>query len=291
MRLRQQRIKSHDCPAKEEALKVNITTCRSDFNEKYLEKVSYAPGWNPFGTVHTKSWRFEDNINATLYRGEFGSYPSNGYIQYLNNQNKQLFISKLNNLKGTNWIDKHTRVIFVDLIQQNFNINKYLIITVIFEITASGLILPNYETLFLRIHMYSGNLDYFRLCCEILFGLISFFMLLKFFTRLHKNGRKLFYKFWEIHHLLLTLLSLTVVGISIYRLIIFTKIRSDLKSRIPRGYGLRHEALIDYSIFALYGSISFLVLTKVSDKTISLKIFCHLRSYLCQSYFKRVNVC
>ena len=74
----------------------------------------------------------------------FQGYSGGGAIQNLNsrkNETKAL----LHELKESLWIDRATRVVFVDFSVYNANLNLFCIIKLIFEFPATGGIIPSNE--------------------------------------------------------------------------------------------------------------------------------------------------
>ena len=74
----------------------------------------------------------------------FQGYSGGGAIQNLNsrkNETKAL----LHELKESLWVDRATRVVFVDFSVYNANLNLFCIIKLIFEFPATGGIIPSNE--------------------------------------------------------------------------------------------------------------------------------------------------
>ena len=194
--------------------------------------------------------------------GQITTYPHSGYVVYLGG-NRLDFITHIHTLKAAGWLDVRTRAVFIEFTMQNININQYAVVTIAFEISSTGLILQKLDLLYTRIHMYTRRLDYFRLFCEVVFGLWMFYLVWSLVHRVMKHGWNLFCKFWDVHAMFVCATSAAVVALSIYRLVIFLKVRPYLKKGVPLGYDLRHEAIIDWAIQACMGFLCFLVITKV----------------------------
>lgn len=267
-RFRQIRIRSSNCPVLSAVQTINMSqTCNLEFSKENLETNEFVNSWAATGQSWNNPWAFvtETELNGSSYFGEFASYPYSGYCTYFA-KTKADIVKRLQTLKTAGWLDSNTRAAFVEFTMQNININKYVSIAVAFEMSATGLILPKLETLYFRIHMYTRNIDYFRLFCEVIFGLLTFYMLWLIQHKARRKGWKIFHKFWNVHLILTFFASAGVVGLSIYRLLLFLRVRPFLKKGIPQGYNLRHEAIIDWAIRACLGFVCFLMIIKVSSK-------------------------
>ena len=242
-------------------------TCNPEYSEDNLETKEFVNSWARTGQSWNNPWAFvtETELNGSSYFGEFASYPHSGYFTYLGKTKTDL-ADRLQRIKAAGWLDSNTRAAFVEFTMQNININKYVAIAVAFEMSATGLILPKLETLYFRIHMYTRNIDYFRLFCEVIFGLLTFYMLWCIQHKARRKGWKMFDKFWNIHLIFTFFASAGVVGLSIYRLLLFLRVRPFLKKGVPQGYDLRHEAIIEWAIRACLGFVCFLMIIKVCSE-------------------------
>ena len=266
-RMRQVRILSENCPDPDTAKTVNKNQiCNPDFCNADIEKRNFLMNWTKPGLSTGTPWSFktEEELNGTEYIGRLGAYPHSGYLSTLGSTKSQ-FIAKVFSLKAAGWLDLRTRVLFIEFVMQNININRYAVNTVAFEFSSTGLVVPFHEVLYLRVHMYISRLDNFRLFCEVMFGLLTFYQLWLIQDKLRRRGRRFFDKFWNLHLLVSFASNACTVGISIYRLMLFLELRPFLKNGIPRGYDLRREAIIDWSIQACFGFVCFLLITKVSS--------------------------
>eukprot|EP00794_Sanderia_malayensis_P008787 gene8787-9725_t len=267
-RIRQIRVRSRACiPASSAVQSVTTNrTCAPDYKNDQQETGEYSSGWNtPSKSLPGSSpWKFvaERDLNGSDFLGEFSTYPHSGYIVLLPD-NRPSFLARIRSLKSAGWLDAQTRVVFVEFTTQNFNLNKYATITILFEISTTGAILPHLDVLYTRIHMYTRSIDYFRLFCEVIFALIAVYLVWHLMHRIAKRKWKLFCKFWDVHLILVCIMSLTVVALYIYRLVIFLKIQWYIKTGLLQGNELRREALIDWAAQACMGFLSFLVICKV----------------------------
>ena len=264
-RLRQIRIRSEDCPVPKAAETVKKSKiCNPDFFGAELEKREFVRNWIKPEPSKNTPWSFktEDGLNATMFIGSLGNYPRSGYLTVLGLTESQ-YLAHIANLKAAGWLDLRTRALFIEFVMQNININKYTVNTVAFEFSSTGLVLQHFEVMYLRVHMYVSRLDHFRLFCEVIFGLLTFYQLWLIQDKLRRRGRRFFDKFWNVHLLFSFAVNACAIGLSIYRLFVFLKLRPYLKKGVPQGYDLRKEATIDWSIRVCFGFVCFLLIVKV----------------------------
>ena len=267
-RLRQVRIRTEKCIDLDTAKAVNnISVCNPEFSNADIEKGEFLMNWTIPGISQGTPWSFktEEELNGTAYLGRLGIYPHSGYSTTLFTTKSQ-FLSRVISLKAAGWLDLRTRALFIGFVLQNVNINRYAVYTVAFEFSSTGFVLQQLEVIYLRVHMYITRLDNFRLFCEVMFGLLTFYQLWRIQDKLRRRGRRFFDKFWNIHLLLGFMINICTVGLSIYRLIIFLELRPFLKTGVPQGYDLRKEAIIDWSIQACFGAVCFILIIKVSSR-------------------------
>ena len=269
-RLRQIRIQSSDCLSEGTAKIVNnATACYPDFEFAHLENRDFASSWSTLRASTGTPWSFlsEEVSNGTRFLGKLSFYPHSGY-SVIPRARRLDFVNELKHLKGSGWLDRSTRAFFIEFVMQNINLNRYMVNTIAFEFTSSGHVLQQFEILYLRAHMYVSRLDHFRLFCEVMFGLLTFYQLWLIQDKLRRKGARYFEKFWSIHLLVSFSVNATTVGLCIYRLLRLLELQPFLKSGVPQGYDLRHIATIDWSIQACFGSVCFLLLVKVCFFTV-----------------------
>lgn len=267
-RLRQVRIQPGNCPDKEiaNAVKTN-KVCNLDFSQADLENREFMSNWTTPGSSKNTPWTFlaEEELNGTTFYGFFDSYPHSGYSTTLGSRKDEL-LTQVKELRDAGWIDVRTRGLFIEFVMQNININRYTINTIAFEFASTGLVVQKFNMMYLRVHMYTSRIDHFRLFCEVMFGLLTFYLLWLIQDKLRRRGRRFFDKFWNIHLLVTFTANAVVVGLCIWRLIRFLELRPFLKNGVPQGYDLTYEAIIDWSIQACFGFVCFLLISKVGAK-------------------------
>jgi len=65
-----------------------------------------------------------NKVKGAIVSGEFSTYGAGGYVKNLA-QTKAESLAILQDLKDNNWIDRGTRVVFLDFTVYNANINMF----------------------------------------------------------------------------------------------------------------------------------------------------------------------
>ena len=185
-----------------------------------------------------------------------------GYVQVLPMDEAES-IDVTANLSANNWLDRYTRAIFSEFAIYNANVNLFCVVTLLFEQLPTGSLTPYPSILTLRLFRYVGGEMYFVLACEIVYLLFCSFFVFKEIRQFVKKGREHLKNPWSILEILLTLLSLSAVGLFFARLS-FTK--TALKSMRDKKTGFvsfHYTAFLDEWLKCIMGIIVFLSFLKM----------------------------
>ena len=69
-------------------------------------------------------YQASNKVKGAIVSGDFGTYGGGGYVKNLA-QTKAQSLAILEDLKANNWIDRGTRVVFLDFTVYNANINMF----------------------------------------------------------------------------------------------------------------------------------------------------------------------
>ncbi|XP_053257890.1 LOW QUALITY PROTEIN: polycystic kidney disease protein 1-like 3 [Podarcis raffonei] len=97
--------------------------------------------WGPpaaGGRGQASAWVFQNESTLQEYPiwGKFALYPGSGYLANLG-RNKSYAKRTLRYLERNNWLDRSTRVVFIEFVVYNANVNLFCAVTLILE--ASGM--------------------------------------------------------------------------------------------------------------------------------------------------------
>jgi len=141
-------------------LRVGDGSCKVPTNyDKFPDMGCYAPysaatnSNRPFGPGGR--WKASAGGVAKAVTGKIASYGSGGFIlDYPLNQHN--FTMALQELEENEWIDQGTRVVFIEMMMYNLNINLFEMVQIIVEFSAGGLAYPWVRFLPLKIQTQAG---------------------------------------------------------------------------------------------------------------------------------------
>ncbi|GMT12768.1 hypothetical protein PFISCL1PPCAC_4065, partial [Pristionchus fissidentatus] len=169
-------------------------------------------------------------------RGTFANYGGGGFVLYLNQTNKNAARDSIAFLKANQWIGRGTRLIVVEFAVYNGNVNLFCVIKLMFELPATGGVIPKASFNTMRFIRYVSTVDNVVLVCEGIFCAFTLFFIVDALMDFAKTRLDYFKKFWNIVDLVLIGLSLACIDLSNRRtLLACTRINKLLDSicRVP----------------------------------------------------------
>ena len=141
--------------------------CIGDFSRLSDDQSDYFPGWSLTSTINSSRNSFSAGAveSAFLYRtaailggvavnGELASYSSGGYVQdFVLNLESSKNIQQ--SLKAWNWLDLHTRAVFIELLLYNPNTGLFTTMRNNFEFSSGGSLKLSQDVSTLRMDPYS----------------------------------------------------------------------------------------------------------------------------------------
>lgn len=162
------------------------------------------------------SWTYhsEEELGGSSVTGKLHSYSGAGYYQNLGS-NSSHSLDILAELKQNLWIDRGTRVVFIDFSVYNANINLFCIVRsakitlviqclfivrlaylvynslllylqsllllcrLMIEFPATGGVIPSWTFRTVKLIRYNSNMDFFVLGCEVVFALFLFYYIIE----------------------------------------------------------------------------------------------------------------
>ena len=185
-----------------------------------------------------------------------------GYVQMV--PRGEIESSKvIGNLREYNWLDRYTRAIFSEFATYNANVNLFCVVTLLFEQLPTGSLTPYPSILTLRLFRYVGGEMYIVLACEITYFLFCSFFVFKEIRLFVKKGREHLKNPWSILEIVVTLLSLSAVGLYFARMT-FTKKALEGMKRDRKGFvSFHYTAFLDEWLKCIMGIIVFLSFLKM----------------------------
>ena len=142
-RLRQVRVRNDSCVIPKD-FRNEIKECFSDWAPALEEKRPYGPYWAQNLTNYTAwYWNSEKTLKGSGHQGLMNYYDGSGYVALLSHDPDETNAT-LTDLFQNLWIDRATRAVFAELTVYNANINLFCQVKLVFEMPATGGVVPTY---------------------------------------------------------------------------------------------------------------------------------------------------
>ncbi|XP_065152797.1 polycystin-2-like protein 1 [Paramisgurnus dabryanus] len=220
-RIRQIKVKKNSCKVHED-FRNEISDCFDMYNEKKEDD-------SAFGLINGTAWQYhtEKEMKGSSHWGLLSTYSGAGYYQDLT-KSKIESADILEELKSNLWLDRGTRVLFIDFSTYNANINLFSVVRLVVEFPATGGAITSYQIRTVKLIRYVTNWDYFVMGCEIVFCVFILYYIMEEILefRIHKMSH--FKNIWNIVDILVILLSLVAIAFSVFRTIKVDKLLTSI---------------------------------------------------------------
>uniref|UniRef100_A0A8C2U7Y5 Polycystin 2 like 1, transient receptor potential cation channel n=1 Tax=Coturnix japonica TaxID=93934 RepID=A0A8C2U7Y5_COTJA len=236
-RMRQLKVKNNSCVVHDD-FKEEISGCYDVYSEDKEEKVS-------FGLINGTAWRYhsEEELGGSSHWGRLTSYSGGGYYVDLK-LTREESAEALQVLKEKLWLDRGTRVVFIDFSVYNANINLFCVLRLVVEFPATGGAIPSWQIRTVKLIRYVSTWDFFIVACEIVFCLFIFYYVVEEILELRIHRLQYFTSIWNILDVVVILLSIVAIGFHIFRTIEVNRLLGEL---------LKHpETYADFEFLAFW---------------------------------------
>ncbi|XP_016313144.1 polycystic kidney disease 2-like 1 protein [Sinocyclocheilus anshuiensis] len=211
-RIRQLKVKNNSCKVHKD-FQQEIAECFDVYSDKKEDD-------SVFGLINGTAWQYhsEKEIKGSNHWGLLTTYSGAGYYQDLA-KTKEESAAILTDLKDNLWLDRGTRVLFIDFTAYNANINLFCVIRLAVEFPATGGAIPSYQIRTVKLIRYVTTWDFFIIGCEILFCVFILYYIVEEILefRIHKLSH--FNSIWNILDIVVILLAVVAIVFSAFRTI------------------------------------------------------------------------
>ncbi|KYO25132.1 hypothetical protein Y1Q_0001766 [Alligator mississippiensis] len=220
-RLRQLKVKNNSCVVHDD-FKEEISGCYDVYSEDKEERVS-------FGLLNGTAWRYhtEEELGGSSHWGRITSYSGGGYYIDLKLTREET-AEALQLLKENLWLDRGTRVAFIDFSVYNANINLFCVLRLVVEFPATGGAIPSWQIRTVKLIRYVSTWDFFIVACEIVFCIFIFYYVVEEILELRIHKLQYFTSIWNILDVVVILLSIVAIGFHIFRTIEVNRLMGEL---------------------------------------------------------------
>ncbi|XP_059025187.1 polycystin-2-like protein 1 isoform X3 [Mustela lutreola] len=209
-RLRQLRVRNDSCVVHED-FREDILSCYDVYSPDKEERL-------PFGPLNGTAWTYhsQDELGGSSHWGRLTSYSGGGYYLDLPGS-RQACAEALQDLQEGLWLDRGTRVVFIDFSVYNANINLFCVLRLVVEFPATGGAIPSWQIRTVKLIRYVSTWDFFIIGCEVIFCIFIFYYVVEEILELHIHRLRYLSSIWNILDLVVILLSIVAVGFHIFR--------------------------------------------------------------------------
>ncbi|XP_048362000.1 polycystic kidney disease 2-like 1 protein isoform X2 [Sphaerodactylus townsendi] len=209
-RLRQLKVQNNSCSVHED-FKEDIFGCYDVYSEEKEDRSS-------FGLLNGTAWQYhtEEELDGSSHWGRLTSYSGGGYYVDLK-MTREESIATLQVLKENLWLDRGTRVTFIDFSVYNANINLFCVLRLVVEFPATGGAIPSWQIRTVKLLRYVSTWDFFIVACEIVFCVFIFYYVIEEILELHIHRLRYFTSIWNILDIVVILLSIIAIGFHMFR--------------------------------------------------------------------------
>nr|XP_054773085.1 polycystic kidney disease 2-like 1 protein isoform X1 [Lytechinus pictus] len=209
-RIRQLKVKNDSCIVHSD-FEANINTCYAGYSESLEDTQT-------FGLNNGSAWVYstEEDLDGSGHTGMITSYGGGGFYADLK-KTKAESLDIIMTLKDNLWLDRGTRVVFVDFTVYNANINYFCIIRLTVEYPPTGGAIPSYKFRTVKLLRYVTAFDYFILCCEGIFCLYILYYMVEEILEIKRHRWAYFKSSWNCLDVIIIFISIVCVAFSCYR--------------------------------------------------------------------------
>ncbi|EAW49833.1 polycystin 2 like 1, transient receptor potential cation channel [Homo sapiens] len=227
-RLRQLKVRNDSCVVHED-FREDILSCYDVYSPDKEEQL-------PFGPFNGTAWTYhsQDELGGFSHWGRLTSYSGGGYYLDLPGS-RQGSAEALRALQEGLWLDRGTRVVFIDFSVYNANINLFCVLRLVVEFPATGGAIPSWQIRTVKLIRYVSNWDFFIVGCEVIFCVFIFYYVVEEILELHIHRLRYLSSIWNILDLVVILLSIVAVGFHIFRTLEVNRLMGKLLQQ-PNTY-------------------------------------------------------
>nr|XP_020850205.1 polycystic kidney disease 2-like 1 protein isoform X1 [Phascolarctos cinereus] len=227
-RLRQLRVRNDSCAVHED-FQEDILGCYDVYSPDKEERL-------PFGPLNGTAWTYhsEDELGGSSHWGQLTSYSGGGYYMDLPGP-REASANVLRGLKDGLWLDRGTRVVFIDFSVYNANINLFCVLRLVVEFPATGGAVPSWQIRTVKLIRYVSSWDFFIVGCEILFCVFIFYYVVEEALELRIHKFHYLNSVWNILDMVVILLSIMAAGFHVFRTLEVNRLMGHLLQR-PSDY-------------------------------------------------------
>ncbi|XP_060076676.1 polycystin-1-like [Ylistrum balloti] len=174
---------------------------------------SYGETWTS-NQAQNLSWNYytSDLTGSKWRQGNVFSYSGGGYVQFLGTNYTET-LSILQDLQAKDWINLHTRAVFVDFTMYNPATDLTTYVNLLVELPLTGSVNTSYEIHSQKLLRYIDDIVDPLLVCEAILFVVVVYLWIHMALLIRDEGCSFFTKAWNLYELLTTVMAMAVIGL------------------------------------------------------------------------------
>ncbi|XP_013422214.1 uncharacterized protein LOC106182109 [Lingula anatina] len=266
-RLRQLRVKPYSCDLPK-MVRNTIKECRSEYEWIEEETGSFLPEWKPVNDSGVspspgQQWSFQSalDLKGFPYWGLMTTYGGGGYAFELGTTYESA-LTGIKELRSSRWLDIYTRVVFVEFVLYNANLNLFTVSQTTVEFPASGgvFLFPRFHVF--RLDRYVGTVMFVIMGAEILTAAFFAYFLYREIKKIIKYRGEYFKDTWNVvEFFFLAGVTATIVMFA-FKLVTAKLTLGEIAAEPTKFHNLQYSILWDEIYGYMMGFIIFVANVK-----------------------------
>ncbi|XP_069125629.1 polycystin-1-like [Argopecten irradians] len=177
------------------------------------DQSSYGESWSTY-QAQNLSWNYftADLTGSKRQEGNVFSYSGGGYVQFLGtNYTETLTI--LQDLQAKDWINLHTRAVFIEFTLYNPATDLTTHVNLLVELPLTGSVNTSYVIHSQKLLRYINDIVDPLMVCESIMFLVVVYLWVHMALLIRDEGCSFFKSLWNLYELLTTLMAMAVIGL------------------------------------------------------------------------------
>ena len=190
-------------------------------------------------------------LDTLPYVGRLGNYGAGGYVMRLKGGPDAL-INKFTRLQSQHWIDKGTRVVFIEWSVYNANVNLFTLCTIVIEFIEGGGTVTKWGFQPVKLLTVGSQLsDQIVNICRILFVVATVVFTVRELFNMKKEKFGYFSSYWNITEILLLIASYVAMGLYFYKSYL-TEVAVTVFNKTRGNAYVRMDPAINVDMYYVY---------------------------------------
>ncbi|KAJ8037623.1 Polycystic kidney disease protein 1-like 2 [Holothuria leucospilota] len=272
--LRQLRVSSDGCEPHQTFRNI-VSHCNDQYSFINEDEEFYSVSWTPYNkSTSFPEYRYTqaEDLDGYPFFGRHALYSGGGYVAKL--RGSQFRISnKIERLFQEQWLDIHSRALFVEFSMYNPQVNLFAVVNLVLEFLPTGGAHPLTRIDVVRLITIDTAFGAFYVACLVVFFCFILFFLVKQILQIRKQKKEYLKGFWNLCECAIIGFSIAACVIFFYRLVVTNYLLTRFRETggsvfIKLQYVAYWNELLGYMLgwLIFIGTLKFLKLLKFNRR-------------------------